>query len=252
MQTQQFIYRNNERPLHIDVFRPEQATDPLPGIVFFFGGGWVNGHRQQFVPFARHLAERGMLAAVADYRIRSIDQTDPTCCVMDGKSVMRFMRQHADEMGLDPTRLAAGGGSAGAHVAAATACVDRWDHPDDDSSISPRPAALALFNPVINNGPGQWGHDRVGDYYQDISPFHRVHNQWPDTCIMLGAEDQLISVATMQEFAENIRSRGAQCVEHYYAGQPHGFFNYKEEGNPYFEKTRGALDEFMVQIGYLS
>ena len=96
-----YCYRKDTRDLFIDVFKPEGATAPLPGIVFFFGGGWVNGTREQFKPFARDLAEHGMLAAVADYRIKSIDATDPPACVTDGKSAIRWMRAHADEIGLD-------------------------------------------------------------------------------------------------------------------------------------------------------
>ena len=245
-------YRDQPRELNLEVFTPDgELTTPLPAVVFFFGGGWVKGNTQQFFPYAQHLIKRGMIAILADYRVQSRDENPPHDCVTDGKSAMRFVRAHAAELGIDPNRIAAAGGSAGGHVAAATACVERWDHPSDDASVSPRPNALALFNPVINNGPDNYGYDRVGDYYKDFSPFHRIHKQWPPTTVMLGTEDALIPVPMMQEFAESIRAVGGRCDEHYYDDQPHGFFNYKEEGNVYYDQTLQVLDDFMVSIGYL-
>ena len=245
------VYRQAPRDMKIDVYRPDHADGPLPAIVFFFGGGWVNGSMDQFRPFCEHLAKRGMIGIVADYRVKSRDETEPYDCVMDGKSAMRYVRAHAAELGIDPDRIAAGGGSAGGHVAAATACVTRWNNDDDDLSVSCVPNALALFNPVLNNGPDNWGYDRVKDYYEDISPFHRVTKGWPPTSIFLGSEDGLISVATMGEFAAHVRSVGSICDEHYYGGQPHGFFNRKEGANPWFQATLHGLDGFMVSLGYL-
>ena len=245
------IYRNQDKELTIDIYKPEGATEPLPAIVFFFGGGWVGGTQDQFRPFCEHLQKRGMIAAVADYRVKSRDDAEPYDCVKDAKSVMRWLRGNAEQLGIDPNRLVAGGGSAGGHLAAATACVTRWNHDEDDQSVSCIPNALALFNPVINNGPDNWGYDRVKEYYEDISPFHRVADGWPATTIFLGSEDGLISVATMGEFAENIRQHGSRCDEHYYGGQPHGFFNFKEGDNPYFQQTLQALDGFFVSLGYL-
>ncbi|MEM8713895.1 MAG: alpha/beta hydrolase fold domain-containing protein, partial [Planctomycetota bacterium] len=85
----------------------------------------------------------------------------PTTCVEDGKSAVRWIREHAAEIGVDPGRLAAGGGSAGGHVAAAIATVNGFNADQDDLSVSCVPEALVLFNPVFDNGPGGYGHDRV-------------------------------------------------------------------------------------------
>ncbi len=94
------------------------ATDKRPAIVFFFGGGWVNGTPKQFRPHCEYLASRGMVAMAADYRVRSRHGTAAIDCVKDGKSAVRWIRENADRLGVDPQRVAAGGGSAGGHVAA--------------------------------------------------------------------------------------------------------------------------------------
>ena len=89
-------------------------------------------------------------------------------CCADAKSALRYVRAHATELGIDPQRIAAAGGSAGGHLAAFTALVDGLDDPQDDLAVSCKPNALVLFNPVFNNGPDQWGHGRVGDRLQGI------------------------------------------------------------------------------------
>ncbi|MBN86612.1 MAG: hypothetical protein CL885_03730, partial [Dehalococcoidia bacterium] len=71
-------------------------------------------------------------------------------CIEDGKSAIRWVREHASELGIDPNRLAAGGGSAGGHVAATTGVLKGLDNPAEDASVSSRPRALVLFNPVID------------------------------------------------------------------------------------------------------
>ena len=63
---------------------------------------------------------------------------------------MRWLRAHADELNIDPNRIASGGGSAGGHVGACTGTVPGQDAPDEDMAISSRPNAMVLFNPVVD------------------------------------------------------------------------------------------------------
>ena len=106
--------------LILHVFEPEgwQASDQRAAAVFFFGGGWSGGTPKQFYQHARALADRGMVAFSADYRVKSRNKTTPFECVKDGKSAIRWVRAHAAELGIDPSMIVASGGSAGGHVAA--------------------------------------------------------------------------------------------------------------------------------------
>lgn len=235
--------------LKLHFFFPEghQSSDKTPAIIFFFGGGWVGGSPSQFYPQSQHLAKRGMVAVCAEYRVSKQHKTTPRECVQDGKSAMRWVRSHAGELGIDPDRIAAGGGSAGGHVAAATATVKGFDEPGEDTGVSAVPAALVLFNPVYDNGPDGYGHDRVKDYWREFSPLHNIDQTTPPAIVFLGTEDKLIPVATGKAFQKKMKDLGLRSELILYEGQPHGFFNKSK-----YTETLESADEFLTSLGYLS
>lgn len=219
--------------------------------MFFFGGGWVGGSASHFYPQSQYLADRGMVAICAEYRIRSKHKTTPFECVADGKSAMRWVRSHADELGIDPDRLAAGGGSAGGHVAAATATLPGLDDPADDLSVSCVPNALVLFNPVYDNGPDGYGYDRVKERWQEISPLHNIREGIPPAIVFLGTKDRLIPVETGKTFQKKMEDVGSRSELMLWEGAEHGFFNPgKGDGTAYHE-TVAAMDRFLTELGYL-
>ena len=101
--------------LKIYIYEPKghKAGAKRPAIVFFFGGGWRGGTPRQFLEHCRYLASKGMVAMTVDYRVSSRQGTKPVHCVRDGKSAVRWIRQNADRLGIDPDRVVSGGGSAG-------------------------------------------------------------------------------------------------------------------------------------------
>ncbi len=225
-----------------------KAGDARPCVVFFFGGGWVGGTPDQFRRQSEYLATRGVVGVRVEYRvIAKGDAGPPFVCCADAKSAMRYVRSHAAELGIDPKRIAAAGGSAGGHLAAFTALVDGLDDPQDDAKISCKPDALVLFNPVFDNGPGQWGNERVGERYREFSPAHHVTKEAPPTIVFLGDDDQLIPVSTLKNFESAMKAAGARCDAHLYAKVGHGFFN----RDPYFTLTLIEADKFLASLGWL-
>lgn len=238
------------RELKLFVEKPGdwKASDQRPAIVFFFGGGWVGGNPAQFQPQSTYLASRGMVGVRVEYRvIAKSENGPPTKCCEDAKSAMRYVRAHAAELGIDPHRIAAGGGSAGGHLAAFTGLVPGLDDPADDLSVSAKPDALVLFNPVFNNGPGQWGHNRVGDRYLEFSPAHHITKDAPPTVVFLGDKDKLIPVSVLTEFEAGMKKAGVRCDAHLYPDAGHGFFN----KDPYYTLTLIEADKFLASLGWL-
>jgi acetyl esterase/lipase len=137
--------------LRLHVFSPGHGNSTAkPAVVFFFGGAWTSGTVTQFVPQARHLTDRGMVAVIADYRVFGRHQTSPFEAVADAKSAVRWLRTHAPEFGVDPSRIVASGGSSGGHIALSAATFDAFDEPGEDTKISSKPDALVLFNPAVD------------------------------------------------------------------------------------------------------
>lgn len=245
--------------LNLHVFTPpgHQPSHQRPAIVFFFGGGWVDGSASQFHPQCEYLASRGMVAISAEYRVKNLHGTSPQECVKDGKSAIRYIRQNAAALGVDPNRIAAGGGSAGGHVAAATGTLTAYEEPAENLAISSRPNALVLYNAVVDNGPGGYGYSTVQTYWQTISPLHNINSNTPPTTFFLGTSDTLVPVSVGTNYQAAMKALGLRCDLHLYEGQPHSFFNYDvptDSSGPFYgyRDTLFKTDEFLVSLGYLS
>jgi acetyl esterase len=225
-----------------------QAQKQYPAIVLFHGGGWVGGEPDKLDPQANYFARRGMVSVLVEYRLLAKDRKEPpTTCVQDAKSAMRWVRAHASELGVNPQRIAAGGGSAGGHLAAFVGMVAGLDDPKDDQSVSPKANALVLFNPVFNNGPDGWGHERVGERYREFSPAHNITSNAPPAIVFLGAKDRLVSVQTVKDFQAGMKTAGVRCDAFFYEGQGHGFFN----RDPWRTQTLVEADKFLTSLGWL-
>jgi acetyl esterase/lipase len=238
--------------LRLHVFKPEalKAGERAPAVVFFFGGGWVGGTPRQFYPHCQRLASLGMVAASAEYRVRSRHKTSPFECVADGKSAVRFLRAHADELGIDPNRIVAGGGSAGGHVAASTGTLDGLDEPGEETTVSAVPDAMMLFNPVIDTTRRGYGAEKVGDRPEQLSPVHHVDEEVPPTIVFHGTADTTVPFENVQRFHNLMRDAGNACRLAAFEGQGHGFFNHGR--NPdIFWKTMQESEAFLREYGIL-
>ena len=239
-----------------------QAGDRRPAAVFYFGGGWRSGTPTQFMPHCKHLAARGMVAITVDYRVSSRHQTKAVSCVGDAKSAIRWVRKHHQRLGVDPRRILVGGGSAGGHLAACTAIVQKFDEPTEDSRISSRPNALALFNPALVLASFQGVDpldaermaglaDRMGVSPVELSPIHHVRRGLPPTIIFHGQADTTVPFETARQYASKARQLGNQCKLVGYPGQSHGFFNQSRGAKGRYQQTLLELDHFLVSLGYL-
>lgn len=248
--------------LKLWIFNPEghQSDARKPAILFFFGGGWKGGSPSQFVPQAKYLAKRGMVAMVVDYRVRSRHGTLAKACVDDARDAMRFVRAEAERLGIDPNRVAAGGGSAGGHIAACLGTID-----EDEAS---KPDALALFNPACVLAPlegnNHWEEDRhaemkerMGVEPEALSPAHHVSAGAPPCIIFHGEADPTVPFTTARAFADRMKAAGVRCDLMAYPGEGHGFFNpgrgrkAKEGPESPYEKTLRQLDAFLVDLGWI-
>jgi len=249
--TKTFVYKKTKQAdLELIVHYPPgwQDLDKRPAIVFFFGGGWTSGKIEQFEPQASHLAKRGMVAIRADYRVKSRHGVTPKACVEDAKSAVRWVRTNAAQLGIDPDRIVAAGGSAGGHIAACTALAPGLEEEGEDASVSSKPNALVLFNPVLRFEDVPQLMERIGNdavLGKAISPTLHLVKESPPTLIFFGTSDRLAVMG--DEFMKKSKELGHRAELFTAEGQPHGFFNRP----PWLEKTTQKMDEFLVSLNYV-
>lgn len=249
--------------LAMDIYLPadHQPTDRRPAIVFFFGGGWRGGSPRQFAHHGVYLASRGLVALSAEYRVSSRHNAKVVDCVADAKSAMRWVRSNAARLGIDPEKIVASGGSAGGHLAAATATIDAFDDPADDKAVSPHPQVLALFNPVLDLTrrsllPDSPQYDevlsRLGAKPEELSPTLHLRASMPPTIIFHGEADTTVPITQIRAFTEKMRAAGTRCELAAYPGKNHAFFNFARDEHKNFVDTVRRLDEFLAELKYVS
>jgi acetyl esterase/lipase len=246
-----------EVALNVWIIAPEDhdSAASAPAVVFFFGGGWRSGSPAQFVRHARAMAARGVVGILADYRVLDRHGTGPEVAVADAKSVVRWIRQNAGRLGVNPSRIAAAGGSAGGHLAAATATLPGLDDDGDDQSVSAVPNALVLFNPALVIAPVEGVFQPSEDFSElfgvplvDISPVHHIRQGLPPTLVLHGSKDRLVPFVTALAYCERAVASSNRCEIALYPGADHGFFNFP----PHYMSALGKMVLFFASLGWLN
>lgn len=244
--------------LRLHVFQPDghQETDKRPAIVFFFGGGWTGGTPKQFYQQAAFFADKGLVCFSAEYRVKSRNRTTPFECVKDGKSAIRWVRQHAAELGVDADRIVAAGGSAGGHVAACTGLIEGCEEAGDELAVSSRPNAMMLYNPVLDTTSKGFGAGRFKPEQQtDLSPCHQVRAGLAPTLVFHGTADTTVPFENAERFTRLMMEAGNRCELKAFEGEAHGFFNstlFRPKADPaIYDQVMAAGAAFLQSLGYL-
>ncbi len=235
--------------LELHLFRPENfdKSKTYNCIVFFHGGGWNNGSYKAFKRQSAYLASRGMIAISADYRIKNKHSTTPFDAVEDAKSAIRYVRKHAKDLNINPDKIAAGGGSAGGHLAAVCGNIEGLEGSNEDLSISSKPNALVLYNPVYDNSKRGFGFRRMNGRHLEISPLHNISKGAPPTVVFFGTKDKTTPVISSKEYKQKMEDVGSRCDLFLYEGAEHSFFN----KGTYFIETLQETDKFLKSLGYI-
>jgi acetyl esterase/lipase len=241
--------RVEDRELKLHVFLPSgwKASDRRPAFVTIHGGGWGGGTPSRMYPFAAHFASRGLVGISVEYRLlnaaRGVTVFD---CVQDGRSAVRYVRAHAAELGIDPARIVANGGSAGAHVAVATAIFPQFDDPREGHAVSAEPNALVLFYPVIDTSPEGYGNAKIGARWKELSPAHNVRPGLPPTLVFHGTGDTTTPFKGARIFYDAMRQAGNRCELVVNEGGIHG---YLLVGRAIYEDTLAKTEAFLKKHG---
>jgi acetyl esterase/lipase len=217
--------------LKLDFAKPSLCrSEKVPLIVYVHGGGWTSGDKAGAfsLPTINMAFELGFAVAAINYRLAP--QNRFPAQIYDCKLAIRFLRSHAGELGIDPDRIAAAGGSAGGHLVSLLATADDKDGLDGPglSGISSRVTAVVeQFGPTsladTETPATQEGLDLVSgllgcnpylcpDLAKQASPITYVTPDDPPIMILHGDKDTLVPYRQAEVFAEALREAGVTCT----------------------------------------
>jgi acetyl esterase/lipase len=205
----------------LDVYVPSRGGAGLPTLIFFYGGGWSGGRRQDYAWVGHSLAAQGFLTIVPDYRL--VPQVRYPAFVQDGAAAVRWAQAHAAEYGGDPERLVMAGHSAGAYIAMQLAM--------DQAFLRAAGVDPGLIRGVAGlSGPY--------DFYPfDVTPSREAFGLWPDpkdtqpinhvgpgrppAFLAHGDKDDVVKLSNTVNMAKALRAAGDTVVEKIYPGVDH-------------------------------
>ncbi len=237
--------RAGGRTLRLDVHAPEDPAGPhqrRPALVQVHGGGWVLGFKdRQGQLLMNHLAARGWVCFNVDYRLSPM-ATFPDHLV-DVKRAIAWIRDHAEEYGVDPDFVAVTGGSAGGHLTALAALTagEAAYQPGFETADTSVQAAVPFYGVYdFTNRNGVWPPETVSQFLAPVvmkvdpdenpeawaaaSPLDRVKAEAPPFFVIHGDLDVLAPVEDARDFVERLRAVSEEPV--YYLelrGAQHAF-----------------------------
>lgn len=242
------------KSLHLDLFVPKVGSGRLPTVLFYHGGGWSRGDKNQFWSQAAHLAEHGYVAATVEYRLAPAAHFPAQ--LNDALAAVKWVRTHASEYRVDSNRIAVAGGSAGGHLASLLG-MNLWSGTDwSGVSADGRVQAVVAFNPVLDlrppatpPGPAEPGllgvsFDENPSLWRDASPVSHVGKSAAPFLLLHGTSDELVPYAQSVTMQRLLQKAGVTAELFTADGAGHGFFN----AAPWYESTVARMQGFLDRV----
>jgi acetyl esterase/lipase len=251
--TRKVTYKKvGDRELELHIFEPEslRPDERRPCFVTIHGGGWAGGQPRRMYPFADHYARQGMVGISVEYRLLKQEQGNTVFdCVKDGRSAIRYIRSHASELRIDPSKIVVSGASAGGHVAVSTALFSGVDELSDAVDVSSVPNAMVLLFPVIDTSKAGYGNAKIGERWRELSPVNHVRAGLPPTLIFHGTGDTVTPFSGAKAFHDAMQAAGNHCELEVHPGGVHGYLMFD---HVLYLDTLHKTDAFLRTHGFLA
>lgn len=226
--------RGGNRALHLDLYLPKQRETPSPAIIFIHGGAWQGGQRSDMRFYCIEFAQQGYVTATITYRL-SGDAPFPAA-VRDAKCAIRWLRAHAEEYDVDPSRIAVSGNSAGGHLSMMAGFAQ---DPELEGEGGRRQTSSEVCGVVNFYGPtdlttsfareqsaviqfmgGKPYHD-AKETYRQASPLMHLDERDPPTLTFHGTIDSTVPIAQADRLDKRMQELGLDHTYERYEGWPH-------------------------------
>ncbi|MGH2632108.1 MAG: alpha/beta hydrolase fold domain-containing protein [Tepidiformaceae bacterium] len=240
------------RDLKCDIFTPPGSPTNAPAILLLHGGGWSGGDRSQLRGYGILPGRLGYVCVASEYRLSG--EAPWPAQIHDSKAALRWMRANASRLGIDPSRIAVSGNSAGAHLSlmvAGTPNMPEFEgvggNPGVDTSVA---ASVAIYAPVQLGGPvalseavsALMGPNPTVAALAGASPITHASATFPPTLLIHGNADELVPSDASLQMYRALRAAGVPAEVHIYADQPHAF-----DAAPAFGRQCAAVMDLFFQ-----
>lgn len=243
-----------DQTLTLDIYHPAYLHDAIPAVIVIHGGGWQRGDNSEFVALNAYLASRDYVVAAINYRLAP--RWKFPAAAEDVKSAIAYLKEHASEFPLDPSRLTLMGRSEGGQLALLAAYTANDPSirgvisiyaPSDLSAAYAHPSPQPLYDTrgllerYVGGPPA-----REEKRYFAASPINFVTAASPPTLLVHGARDQMIPADQSARLDDRLRQAG---VRHVFAELPwatHGCD--KSFGGPCGQITMFAVERFLDAV----
>jgi acetyl esterase/lipase len=236
------VYRSaGKRQATLDIYLPPRKhggpkeLDGFPAVLAIHGGSWMGGSKSTYGGQVARMAQAGYVVFVADYCLARPGEPSWPEVLEDLRSAVRWIRSHANEYHIDPARVVALGGGAGAHLAALLGTEPAEREPQETSSRVQ--AVVCLYGPSdleellrsrnLENDPvrvlvGPDGSRQV-ERLRAASPIRRVSPGDAPMLLIHGTEDLWVPAVQSRRMAERLERAGVKHRLLIVTGARHGF-----------------------------
>jgi acetyl esterase/lipase len=222
-------------PLQFDMLAPDDGH-PLPLVVCIHGGGWISGEKSDMDDIVSLFASNGYAAAAFDYRLAPLYPFPAP--VIDSLNFIRFVRKNAQQLRIDPNRIASFGNSAGGHLASMLGVVDRLPTEPEGIASGRVQAVVDLCgisdvnDPQVQHNPIAWsfleqfmevpyaGHE---DRFELASPVTHVDKRSAPFLIIHGEDDDVVPIDQSERMAAALRGHEIPVEFIRMPGEGHAF-----------------------------
>jgi len=252
----------NGRKLELDIFYPaKKSKKGYPAVLMIHGGGWRSGDRSHNTPTAKLLAANGYVAVSAEYRL-STEATYPAA-VHDLKTAVRWIRANAKEYGVDTSKVAVWGCSAGGQLAALLGTTNGnvkmegngglKDYSSNIQAIVDVDGTLAFIHPESGEGDDSKGKSAATywfgfskterpDLWHEAAPLSHVSTKTPPILFINSSVDRMH--AGREDMIKKLNGWNIYSEVHTFSGAPHPFWLF----NPWFQPTVNYTISFLNKI----